>query len=247
MTAHGAETPFGVAPRIKSYPVDAIFQIGVSEFDNLFVYLPLKEAQAFFNKEGQATVIEAFVDHPDDMDPMLTKLQAAVGRPMILTDWRERNKSFFDALEVERNVMFFILTLIVLVAALNIISGLTMLVKDKGHDIAILRTMGATRGAVLRVFLITGSMIGTFGTLAGLALGLAVARNLEPLREVVNRSFGLNIFDPKFYLLSRLPSVIVPSDVGVVVGLALGLSFLATLYPAWRAAKLDPVDALRYE
>ena len=247
MTAHGAETPFGVAPRVKSYPVVAIFQIGVSEFDNLFVYLPLGESQAFFNKDGQATVIEAFVDHPDDMDPMLAKLQEAVKRPMILTDWRQRNKSFFDALAIERTVMFFILTLIVLVAALNVVSGLTMLVKDKGRDIAILRTMGATRAAVMRIFLITGSTIGIVGTLAGLGLGLVVAHNLEPLRQFVNRVFGLNIFDPNFYLLNRLPSVIVPSDVISVVALALGLSLVATIYPAWRAARLDPVEALRYE
>jgi lipoprotein-releasing system permease protein len=247
MTAHGAETPFGVAPRVKSYPVVAIFQIGVSEFDNLFVYLPLSEAQAFFNKDGQATVIEAFVDHPDDMDPMLAKLQDAAQRPVIMTDWRQRNKSFFDALAVERTVMFFILTLIVLVAALNIISGLTMLVKDKGHDIAILRTMGATGGSVLRIFLITGSTIGVMGTFAGLVLGLVVAHNLETLRQFINRVFGLNIFDPNFYLLNRLPSVIVPSDVIAVACLALGLSLVATIYPAWRAAKLDPVDALRYE
>ena len=247
LTAKGAATPFGVAPRIKSYPVQAIFQIGVSEFDGIFVYMPLGEAQTFFNRPGEATVIEAFVDHPDDMDTMRARLDAAVKRPMILTDWRQRNKSFFDALKVERTVMFFILTLIVLVAALNIISGMTMLVKDKGRDIAILRTMGATRGSVLRIFFITGSTIGVVGTIAGLLLGLLVAHNLEPLRVFLNRAFGLNIFDPNFYLLSRLPSVIVPSDVITVASLSLGLSLVATIYPAWRAAKLDPVEALRYE
>ncbi|MDB5597142.1 MAG: Lipoprotein-releasing system transrane subunit LolC [Hyphomicrobiales bacterium] len=247
LTARGAATPFGVAPRIKTYPVVAIFQIGVSEFDGIFVYMPFEEAQAFFNKDGEASVIEAFVDKPDKMDEYREKLDAAVQRPMIMTDWRQRNKSFFDALKIESTVMFFILTLIVLVAALNIISGLTMLVKDKGRDIAILRTMGATRGAIQRVFLITGAAIGISGTLAGFLLGLLVAKNLEPIRQGLNKMLGLNIFDPNFYLLSRLPSVIEPSDVIAVVGLSLTLSILATIFPSRRAAKLDPVEALRYE
>ena len=247
LTARGAATPFGVAPRMKAYPVVAIFQIGVTEFDGLFVYMPFDEAQAFFNKEGEASVIEAFVDQPERMDEMRTILDRAVQRPMIMTDWRQRNKSFFDALKVERTVMFFILTLIVLVAALNIISGLTMLVKDKSRDIAILRTMGATRGAIQRVFLITGAAIGISGTLAGFLLGLVVAHNLEPIRLFLNRLLGMNIFDPTFYLLSRLPSVVQMSDVITVVLLSLTLSVLATIFPSRRAAKLDPVEALRYE
>lgn len=247
LTARGAATPFGVAPRMKAYPVVAIFQIGVTEFDGLFVYMPFDEAQAFFNKEGEASVIEAFVDQPERMDEMRTILDRAVQRPMIMTDWRQRNKSFFDALKVERTVMFFILTLIVLVAALNIISGLTMLVKDKSRDIAILRTMGATRGAIQRVFLITGAAIGISGTLAGFLLGLVVAHNLEPIRLFLNRLLGMNIFDPTFYLLSRLPSVVQMSDVVTVVLLSLTLSVLATIFPSRRAAKLDPVEALRYE
>ncbi|MDB5571418.1 MAG: lipoprotein-releasing system transrane subunit LolC, partial [Hyphomicrobiales bacterium] len=247
LTARGSQTPFGIAPRIKSYPVTAIFQIGVSEFDGIFVFMPFEEAQAFFNKEGEASLIEAFVDEPENMDEMRQRLDASLGRPMIMTDWRQRNKSFFEALKVERTVMFFILTLIVLVAALNIISGLTMLVKDKGRAIAILRTMGATRGAILRIFLITGSAIGVSGTLAGFLLGLLVAKNLEPLRQGLNSMLGLNLFDPNFYFLSRLPSVVIFGDVALIVLLALGLSLIATIFPAWQAAKLDPVEALRYE
>ena len=247
LTARGAATPFGIAPRIKAYPVVAIFQIGISEFDGIFVYMPFEEAQAFFNRDGEATVIEAFVDKPDDMDAIRPKLDDAVQRPMIMTDWRQRNRSFFEALRIERTVMFLILALIVLVAALNIISGLTMLVKDKGRDIAILRTMGATRGAVMRIFLITGSAIGSTGTLAGLVIGLLIAHNLESFRQFINRTFGINAFDPNFYLLSRLPSVIIFNDVALVTALSLTLSLLATIYPAWRAAKLDPVEALRYE
>jgi len=165
----------------------------------------------------------------------------------VMTDWRQRNKTFFDALNVERNVMFIILTLIVLVAALNIISGLIMLVKDKSSDIAILRTMGATRGSILRIFLIAGASIGTCGTFAGLLLGIIVASNIEGIRNLLNGMMHTNLFPSELYFLSHLPSVIEPGDVIAVTGMALALSLLATVYPSWRAANLDPVEALRYE
>jgi lipoprotein-releasing system permease protein len=247
LIANGAQTPFGVAPRSKTYPIVAIFQIGMAEFDNLFVYLPLPEAQAFFNKDNEASVVEIFLHDPDKIDAVRERIDSAVMRPMIMTDWRERNRTFFDALNVERNVMFIILTLIVIVAALNIISGLIMLVKDKGRDIAILRTMGATRGAVMRIFLITGASIGIAGTFAGFLLGLLIAENVESIRVLLNRLLHANLFPAELYFLSRLPSVVDPRDVAVVVAMTLALSVLATIYPSWRAAKLDPVEALRYE
>jgi lipoprotein-releasing system permease protein len=247
LIANGAQTPFGVTPRSKVYPVTAIFQMGMAEFDNLFVYMPLPEAQAFFNKDNEASVIEIFLRVPEDIDAIKSKIYAAVMRPMIMVDWRERNKTVFDALNVERNVMFIILTLIVLVAALNIVSGLIMLVKDKGRDIAILRTMGATQGGVMRIFLITGASIGVAGTFAGCLLGLLVASNVEALRQLLNRLLNANLFPAELYFLSRLPSVVEPRDVLAVAAMTLTLSVLATIYPSWRAAKLDPVDALRYE
>ena len=247
LIAKGAQTPFGVAPRIKAYPVVAIFEIGMSEFDSTFLYMPLDEAQLFFSKEGQASVIEAFVDRPDDMDAIRAQLDTIIGRPMIMTDWRQRNKTFFDALNVERNVMFIILTMIVLVAALNIVSGLIMLVKDKGRDIAILRTMGATRGSVMRIFLITGAAIGIAGTLAGFLLGLLFAENIESIRKGLSALLHQDFFPKELYFLSHLPAIVEPGDVATVVGMTLVLSVLATLYPSWQAAKLDPVEALRYE
>jgi lipoprotein-releasing system permease protein len=243
----GAQTPFGVTPRMKAYAVAAIFQIGMATFDGSFVFMPLPEAQAYFNLDGQANVIEVYVDDPDHMDAMRERISAAERRPMIDIDWRQLNKSFFDVLAVEANVMFAILTLIVLVAALNIISGLIMLVQDKARAIAVLRTMGATRGAIQRIFLITGATIGVLGTACGLALGLVVAHNVEPIRQGLSWLIGVNLFPSEFYFLSQLPSRVEAHDVIAVVAMTLFLSLAATIYPSWRAARLDPVEALRYE
>lgn len=246
ISPRGSSTPFGMAPRIKSYPIVAVFEVGMSEFDQSFVFMPLEEAQSYFNREGDVNAIEVYVDNPDDMDRYRLALEDAMGRPGIVSDWRQRNRTFFGALEVERNVMFIILTLIVLVAALNIVSGLIMLVKDKSSDIAILRTMGATRGAVMRVFLITGASIGVVGTFAGFLLGLVVTWNVESLRQLISNLTGTRLFPPELYFLSRLPAIIDPKEIVTVMGVALVLSLVATLYPSWRAANLDPVEALRY-
>lgn len=206
------------------------------------------ELDAAYDNIGQATAAEIFIDDPDDIAVMRNRLQADPStRPLILTDWQQRNETFFSALQVERVVMFTILSMIILVAAFNIISSLIMLVKDKSSDIAVLRTMGATRGAIMRIFSITGTTIGVIGTMSGVVLGLIVAANAESMRAFVSNTLGVAIFPPEVFFLSSLPSKTDPVEVTVVICLALGLSFLATLYPAWRAAQYDPVEALRYE
>jgi lipoprotein-releasing system permease protein len=208
--------------------------------------MPFNEAQAYFNREGDVNVIEVFLANADRVDEARQAIELAAERPILVTDWRQRNRTFFAALEVERNVMFIILTLIVLVAALNIISGLIMLVKDKSSDIAILRTMGATRGAIMRVFLITGASIGIVGTIAGFVLGIVITLNIQSLQGLLSRVTGSNLWDPTVRFLTQIPAEVNVGEVATVLLMAMTLSLLATVYPSWRAARLDPVQALRY-
>ena len=243
----GAVTPMGTTPRIKIYKVAAVFEIGMSEYDSAMVFMPLKESQAYFNRAGDVTAIEVYTDNPDHVDEYRKAVQEAAQRPIFMIDWRQRNATFFNALQVERNVMFLILTLIVLVAALNIVSGLIMLVKDKGQDIAILRTMGATQHAIMRIFFITGAAIGVVGTFVGFLLGVVVCLNIESIRQFLSWLTNTELFSPELYFLSHLPAEMNSGETTAVVVMALVLSFIATFYPSWRAARLDPVEALRYE
>ena len=243
----GAVTPMGTTPRIKSYKIAAVFEVGMSEYDAAFVFMPLPEAQAYFNRAGDVTAIEVYTENPDRVDRARKLVAEAANRPIFMVDWRQRNATFFNALQVERNVMFLILTIIVIVAAFNITSGLIMLVKDKGRDIGILRTMGVTQGAIMRVFMMTGASVGVVGTLVGFLLALMVCLNIESIRHFVSWLTNTELFSPELYFLSKLPADLDAGETMAVVVMALALSLLATLYPAWRAARLDPVEALRYE
>jgi lipoprotein-releasing system permease protein len=247
ISPQGNVTAFGTMPRLRAFRVAAIFEVGMFEYDNSFVFLPLEAAQLFFRQEGQATGIEVFVKDPQRVWLARSAILQAAGQPVRAYDWQQANSSFFNAVQVERNVMFLILTLIILVAAFNIVSSLIMLVKDKTRDIAILRTMGASSGSVLRIFLMAGTAIGVLGTLGGLVLGLLFNANIESIRQLLQAMTGTQLFSPEVYFLAQLPSKSDPREVVEVVAMALGLSFLATIYPAWRAARLDPVEALRYE
>jgi lipoprotein-releasing system permease protein len=247
VSPRGATTPFGTAPRIKPYKVGAVFEMGMSEYDRTMIFMPLPEAQRFFNRGNSVDVLEVIVDDPENVAERVAAMRAAGLPALHFSDWRQRNESFFTVLEVERNMMFIILSLIVVVAAFNIISGLMMLVKDKGRDIGILRTMGATKGAIMRVFLITGASIGVVGTIAGCILGIAFCWRIDEIRQFVAWLTNTRLFDPEIYYLTKLPADLNWHTTAVIVVFALILSVGATLYPSWRASRLDPVEALRYE
>jgi lipoprotein-releasing system permease protein len=270
----GLDSEEGRSAQVRSYPVRAIFSLGMTEFDTFYLYMPMRPAQDYFNmfdrvlKDGvlppaadatdeereaafdriyRASAIEIFVNDPNDIERMRTRIGGSTSRPLVLSDWQQQHQNFLEALKTQGTVMFVILSMIIVVAAFNIISSLIMLVKDKGTDIAVLRTMGATRGAIMRIFAIAGVAIGVGGTLIGVVLGTLVAANAETIRATLSNLLGFTLFPPEVFYLSSLPSKTVPSEVAMIALVALALSFLATLYPAWRAAQYDPVEALRYE
>ncbi|MCI0752806.1 lipoprotein-releasing ABC transporter permease subunit [Teichococcus vastitatis] len=248
VSPQGRATVIGTVPRLRAYTVVAMFEAGMNEYDSSYVFLPLPAAQIYFQLRNAASQIEVFVDNPDQVRPVTQEIVRALQpMPFRVLDWQASNSSFFAAVQVERNVMFLILTLIIIVAAFNIVSSLIMLVKDKGRDIAILRTMGATSGAIMRIFLLCGTSIGVLGTLIGFILGLVFCLNIESIRQFLQSLTGTQLFSPEVYFLTRLPAVVNPDEVVQVVLMGLGLSLLATLYPSWRAARTDPVEALRNE
>src|SRR5215472_12471626 len=247
ISPQGTATAFGTMPRIKTYEVVALFNVGMYEYDNSFIYAPLAAAQLFFRLPDQVSSLEVFVADPDRMREEGRQIAAALGGHARIVSWQQANSSLFNAVEIERNVMFLILTLIILVAAFNIISSMIMMVKDKGRDIAILRTMGASRAMILRIFMLSGASIGIVGTVAGFVLGVVFTNNIETIREGIQKIIGTDLFAAEIYFFTRIPARIDTGEVVAVVAMALAFSFLATLYPSWRAARLDPVEALRYE
>jgi lipoprotein-releasing system permease protein len=247
ISPNGAKTAFGTSPRVKAYDVVYIFTAGRYDIDRTRVYMPFTEAQSFFNREGVADEIEVMVAAPEKVDEMAPALMRAAGERALIWTWKDASGSFLRALDMEDNVMFVILSILVLIATMNIVSGLIMLVKNKGRDIGILRTMGLTEGSVLRVFFICGAFTGVIGTALGVALGCLFAIYIDQIFAVVNWAAGGGVWDPSVRGISYLPAKLEWRDVLSAVSLSLGLSFLVTIFPARRAARMNPVEALRYE
>lgn len=244
---NGVKTAFGTSPRVNAYEVVYIFTAGRFDIDRTRIYMPLAEAQSYFNREGMADEFEVMVAEPEAVDALADPLLDAAGPNALLWTWRDSAGSFLRALDIEDNVMFVILSILVLIAAMNIVSGLIMLVKNKGRDIGILRTMGLTEGSVLRVFFLCGAFTGTVGTIMGVALGCLFAAYIDPIMGFINWVNGGDVWDPSIRGIYALPAKLLPRDVGSAVALSLGLSFVVTIFPARRAARMNPVEALRYE
>jgi lipoprotein-releasing system permease protein len=243
----GVQTAFGTSPRISVYEVVHVFSAGRYDIDRTRIYMPFSEAQVYFNRDGVADELEVFLDRPERVEEMALALMRAAGERAIVWTWRDSAGSFLRALDIEDNVMFVILSILVLIAAMNIISGLIMLVKNKGRDIGILRTMGLTEGSVMRIFFICGAAVGVLGTVAGVILGCLFAIYIDPIFAAVNYVSGGGVWDPSIRGIYALPAQLRLEDVGKAVALSLGLSFGVTIFPARRAARMNPVEALRYE
>lgn len=247
ISPNGKVTAFGTMPRMKSYQVLGTFDVGMYEYDANYIFMPMEAAQKYFSMPESAEQIDVTLNNETDLASLKALIEQGVGMDAYVYDYKQTNSAFFNAIDVERNVMFLILTLIIIVAAFNIITGLIMLVKDKGRDIAVLRTMGATKGMIMRIFFIDGAFIGVVGTVIGLILGVLFCENIESIRQFLEGLSGRELFSAEIYFLSKLPAKIDFNEVAIVAVVSLMLSFLATLYPAYRAAKYDPVEALRYE
>ena len=247
ISPNGAATAFGSTPRRKSYTVGGVFTVGLTQYDAAYIYMPLEQAQLLFGRGDTVDLLEVNLDDADHIDALKPAIQAAAGPGAVLTDWRDENHAFFNALQVERVAMRIILMIVVAIAMLNIISGLIMLVKNKGRDIAILRTMGASRAAILRIFLMVGAAIGLSGAAVGLIFGVLFCAYIDPIQSVVEKITGVSVFAPETYFLSRLPARVEPSEVALVLVWSILMSLVAAIMPAWQASRLDPVEALRYE
>jgi lipoprotein-releasing system permease protein len=247
ISPHGADTVFGTTVQRKDYIVGGVFEVGMSEYDAAFLYMPLEQAQLFFGRDSSVDVIEVNLDNPDEVDRLKPLIAQAAGPGTVVTDWRDRNRSYFTALGVERNAMRLILMMLVAIACMNIISGLVMLVKNKSRDIAILRTMGASQGSILRIFFMTGAFIGLTATPVGIAAGWLFCVFIGPIQRAVEAVTHTPVFNADTYFLSQIPARVEASEVAIVALATLALSFLAALPTAWRASHIDPVEALRYE
>jgi len=248
VSPNGAATAFGTIPRVRAYRVVAIFDAGVNDYNASYVFLPMQAAQIYFQMPDSVSLIQVMTRRPEDVQAVTPQIrQALAGDRLRVLDWTQSNNAFFGAVQVEQNVMFLILTLIILVAAFNVISSLIMMVKDKTRDIAVMRTLGANRGAIMRIFLMCGASVGVTGTAAGTLIGIVFCLNIERIRQALQAMTGTNLFNPEVYYLEHLPAKLEWPEVIQVIVMALVLSLLATLYPSWRAARTDPVEALRHE
>lgn len=247
LSPQGLQTPFGFMPRLLQAKVGAVFNVGMYQYDNGLAVMNLSNAQKFFNIDSYVSAIDIYLHNPQNLSPLLPQIINQLNQGAYLTTWEETNREFFQALNIQRLAMFIILTLIILVAAFNIITGQMMLVNSKKADIAILRTMGATKNLILKTFLLNGLLIGSMGTVFGLILGVSLSLNLKNIVTFLENTFGIQAFPADVYLLSELPVHLIPQDVAVIVAMSLVLSIFASLLPAWRAAKMDPVEILRNE